>query len=109
MDLGHSILIIGIAAVCTALLRAVPFIIFGGKRAIPEGIRYLGVYLPAAIMAVLVIYCLRNVQLFHGNHGLPELISTGLVILLHSWKKNILLTVFLSTACYMFLTQFVFI
>ncbi len=107
-NVGHTILIIGIAAVCTIFLRAVPFLIFGGKRAVPEGIRYLGNYLPAAIMAVLAIYCLRNIQLFRGNHGVPELIATGLVILLHSWKKNILLTVFLSTMCYMIMIQFIF-
>lgn len=108
-NVGHSILIIGVAAICTVFLRAVPFLIFGGKREVPAGIRYLGNYLPAAIMAILAIYCLRNVQLFRGNHGAPELIATGLVILLHSWKKNILLTVFLSTVFYMIMIQYLFI
>ncbi len=109
INVEHSIMIIGVAAVCTVLLRAVPFLIFGGKKAVPEGIRYLGTYLPAAIMAVLAVYCLRGVQLLRGNHGAPELIATGLVILLHSWKKNILLTVFLGTVGYMIMIQFVFV
>lgn len=75
----------------------------------PEIIHYLGKYLPAAIMATLVVYCLRNVNIIEGSHGLPELISVALVAGLHLWKKNILLSVGLGTFCYMILIQMVFI
>ena len=108
-NIGHYIAIIVVVVTCTAFIRAIPFLIFGGKREVPEFIHYLGNFLPAAIMATLVVYCLRNIHLLQGNHGLPELIATGLVVLLHAWKKNILLTVALSTICYMIMIQAVFV
>lgn len=109
MSMIHSIGIIAVAAVCTALIRAVPFLLFGGNREVPKVIHYLGRVLPPAIMATLVVYCLRGVHITEGNHGIPEIISVLVVIGLHLWKKNILLTVGLSTICYMLLVQFVFI
>ncbi len=107
-NIGYSIAIIAIVAVCTVFIRSIPFFVFGGKREVPEFIHYLGNFLPAAIMATLVVYCLRSIHLLEGNHGLPELIATGLVILLHLWKKNILLTVSVSTICYMAMIQVIF-
>ena len=108
MNTIHSIGIIAVAAICTMLLRAVPFIVFGGSRRIPDVIRELGSCLPPAIMATLVVYCLRGVDILEEGHGMAELISVGVVVMLHLWKRNILLTVGLGTLCYMFLIQTVF-
>ncbi len=108
MDIVHSLLIIAVVSICTIFLRAVPFLIFGGKREVPKTVSYLGRTLPPAIMAVLVVYCLKDISLLEGNHGIPELISVLLVVILHSWKKNILLSIGLGTACYMALIQLVF-
>lgn len=107
--MGHSIAIIAVTAVCTIFIRAIPFLIFGGKKSVPEFIHYLGNFLPAAIMATLVVYCLRGIHLFQGTHGIPELTAAGLVAFLHSWKKNILLSVGLGTIYYMFMVQIVFV
>jgi branched-subunit amino acid transport protein AzlD len=101
----HSLAIIAVVALCTFMLRAVPFVIFRKKKTVPEAINYLGQYLPAAIMAALVIYCLRNVNFLASSHGIPELVAVALVIILHSWKKNILLTVLVSTVVYMVMVQ----
>lgn len=109
INVTHSIAIIAVAACCTLLIRAVPFLIFGGNREVPHFIQYLGKVLPAAIMATLVVYCLRNISITTGTHGIPELISVLLVVCLHKWKKNILLSVGLGTLCYMFLVQIVFV
>lgn len=109
MDILHTIGIIAVAALCTGFIRAVPFLIFGGNKKVPHIIHYLGDYLPAAIMVTLVIYCLRNITPVTGNYGLPELISVVVVIGLHLWKKNILLTVGAGTVCYMLLIQAVFV
>ncbi|NLL75678.1 MAG: branched-chain amino acid transporter AzlD [Clostridiales bacterium] len=108
MDIIHSIAIIAVVSGCTILIRAVPFFLFGGNRQVPGVIHYLGKFLPCAIMATLVIYCLRNVKLTEGAHGFPELISIALVIGLHIWKKNILISVGLGTICYMVLIQIIF-
>jgi branched-subunit amino acid transport protein AzlD len=105
INIPHSLAIIAVVAVCTFILRAFPFVIFGGRKTMPPGIQYLGKYLPAAIMTTLVFYCLREINFFTGSRGIPELIATGIVILLHSWKKNILLTIALSTFCYMLMLR----
>lgn len=109
MDIIHSISIIAVVSACTILTRALPFLLFGGNRQVPDIIHYLGKFLPEAIMATLVVYCLRNIDIMGESHGLPELISVVLVAALHLWKKNILISVGLGTLCYMILIQRVFI
>lgn len=106
--MGHSLAIIGVMALCTILTRALPFWIFGGKKQLPETVNYLGRVLPPAIMAILVVYCLKNVDVFQGSRGLPEFMAVGLVAVLHLWKKNTLLSIGAGTVFYMALVQLVF-
>lgn len=105
----HSAVLIGTAAVITAILRFLPFFIFGGKRKTPEFITYLGKVLPFAIMAMLVVFCLKNVSITEFPHGIPELISVGAVVLLHIWKRNTLLSIIGGTVLYILLINFIFI
>ena len=105
---AHAMLIVATAAIVTVALRFVPFIIFGGDRKTPTYITYLGKVLPYAIMAMLVVFCLKNVSLVSAPYGLPELISCGMVVLLHLWKRNTLISIIGGTACYMMLVQLVF-
>ena len=71
-------------------------------------IAYLGQVLPAAIIGMLVIYCLKDVQVFSATHGLPELIAGSAVVLLQAWKRNSLLSILAGTLLYMILIQAVF-
>ncbi|MGN0658796.1 MAG: branched-chain amino acid transporter permease [Emergencia sp.] len=105
----HSALIVAVAAVITFLLRVLPFAVFGGEKETPPFITYLGGVLPYAIMGMLVIFCLKNVSLISAPFGLPELISCLLVVLLHLWKRNTLLSIGGGTVCYMVLIQTVFV
>ncbi len=105
----HSGVLILTMAVVTALLRFLPFFIWNGKRKTPAYILFLGKYLPYSIMGMLVVYCLKGVQLTSYPHGLPEFIAVLTVALLHIWKKNTLLSIIGGTALYMFLIQVVFI
>ena len=82
---------------------------FGGRKEVPKTVRDLGAVLPSSIMAVLVVYCLRNVDFAAISHFLPSLIACALVVALHLWKKNILLSIGLGTVCYMVLVQMVFV
>lgn len=81
---------------------------FPAGKPTPKYIQYLGKVLPAAVFGLLVIYSLKNVSIFTGSHGLPELISIVLVIVLHVWKRQMLLSIAGGTVCYMLLVQFVF-
>ncbi len=105
MTITHEIWLLTACALTTAFTRFLPFMVFGKKRKVPEVITYLGKVLPCAIMATLVVYCLKGISLFTGNYGLPELISVAVVIALHIWKKNTLLSIGAGTICYMLLIR----
>lgn len=104
----HAAALIAVIALVTIALRFLPFFIFGGKHQTPPYISYLGRVLPYAIMGMLVVYCLRSISFTAMPFGLPELISCALVVGLHVWKKNTLLSIIAGTACYMVLVQVVF-
>lgn len=107
-DAVFTALSIAAIALTTWLCRAFPFIIFSGKRKIPETITYLGGVLPAAIMIILVIYCLRDVDLLNYPHGLAEIVSIAVIVFLQ-WKKgNTILTIVVGTVLYMTLIRTVF-
>lgn len=108
MTKTQALLMILVVAVCTLITRLIPFVLFGGKRKVPAAVTYLGNILPPAIMATLVVYCLKGADLFSETHGIPEFLSTIIVALLHAWKRNILLSITAGTLCYMFLIQVVF-
>ena len=104
----HSIGIIAVAAIITLFIRAIPFVAFGGKREVPATVTYLGKVLPPAIMVILVIYCVKGIDLFTESHWIPELVSIAVVGGLHVWKKNTLLSIAAGTVLYMVLVQVVF-
>lgn len=105
----HAIAVLIVVALCTVLTRALPFIILSGKKKLPDTVKYLGNVLPAAIMVILVVYCLRGISFIDGNHGLPEMLAVIIVALLHIWKRNTLLSIAVGTAAYMFFVQIVFL
>ena len=108
MTVAQSILTIAAVVLATMLTRFLPFLIFPPGKETPKYIQYVGKVLPAAVFGLLVIYCLRSVDLFSGNHGLPEALSIALVIALHVWKRQMLLSIAGGTICYMLLVQLVF-
>ena len=108
MTVAQELITIGMCVLATLVTRFLPFIIFSGKKETPKFIQYLGKALPAAIFALLLVYCLKNVNLLGGSHGIPESISLALVVGLHLWKRQILLSIAGGTICYMLLVQLVF-
>ena len=104
IDSIHSICLIAIMSILTAALRFLPFCVF--RKHQPEVISYLGKFLPNAIMAILLVYCLRNMEILNSPYGLPEIISLGIVFILHKWKHNSLVSIGLGTIIYMVLLNF---
>lgn len=102
----HSLALILTMAAITVLLRFLPFVLFAKKT--PAPILFLASRLPNAIMAMLVIYCLKNVSFLSGTHGIPEIMAVALVVILHKWRHNTLLSILGGTAAYMALVQAVF-
>ena len=103
----HAGYIVLISGAVTVFLRFIPFIAFNNKR--PEFILYLGRVLPYSVMAMLAVYCLKGVNIFSGSHGIPEFIACLVVIILHVWRRNTLLSIIAGTGLYMFLVQAVFL
>lgn len=102
----YALAVIGVASAVTIAIRFAPFIIF--RKEPPAAILYLGDVLPYAIMGMLVIYCLKGVSFVSGSHGIPEMVSVLLVLMLHRWKHNMLLSILAGTVCYMLMIQLVF-
>ena len=105
---AQSIAIIAVCALCTLFERAFPFLIFRGKE-VPEIVRYLGRVLPMAIMATLVMYCLKGITFSSVAGFAPMLIASAVTALLHLWKRITMLSICGGTICYMVLIQMVFI
>lgn len=103
----HAALLVAVIALVTIALRFLPFVIFRGRET-PRFIAYLGKVLPFAIMGMLVIYCLRSITFAAMPFGIPELLAVALVVALHLWKKNTLLSIIGGTVCYMVLVQVIF-
>lgn len=109
MTLSQQLLTIALCAAATLLTRFLPFWLFSSGRPVPEPVHYLGRALPPAIFGMLLVYCLRNTQLFSGSHGIPEAAALLVTAGLHLWKRQTLLSVAGGTLCYVLLVQYVFV
>lgn len=94
----------GLAVMTT---RFLPFAPFQGRKT-PKYVQYLGTVLPAAVFGLLVVYCLKNVDITTGSHGIPKLIGIIVTIVLHVWKRQMMLSIAGGTITYMILVQTVF-
>ena len=108
MTVTQQLITIAVVALGTMLTRFLPFLIFPEGKPTPKYIQYIGKALPPSVFGLLVVYCLKNVTLLAGSHGLPELIAIAVVVLLHLWKRQMLLSIAAGTVCYMLLVQLVF-
>jgi len=104
----YVFLAILVMAGVTYLIRLFPFLVFGRAEKPPEFVLYIGRVISPAAIAMLVVYCMKDVKWLSGSCGLPELIASAIVILLHLWKNNPLVSIVLGTVVYMYLQQRVF-
>lgn len=108
MTLEQQIITIGMVVLGTVITRFLPFIIFPSGKTTPKYIQYLGKVIPGSIFGLLVVYALRNTNVLSGSHGIPEAIAIGIIIVLHLWKRNMLISIAGGTISYMLLIQLVF-
>ena len=99
---------VAVMAAVTFLTRALPFLLFGRGEAPPRVVLYLGRYLPPAVIAMLIVYCYRNVSFASASGWAPAFIAGAAVVALHIWKKNDMLSIVGGTILYMVLVQAVF-
>lgn len=108
MTTAQAVAAVAVMAVVTFLTRALPFLLFGRGSKVPRVVLYLGRYLPPAVIAMLIVYCLRSVTFTAPSGWLPSLIAAAAVVALHLWKRNNLLSILGGTVLYMVLVQVVF-
>ena len=96
-------ILVAVMALVTMILRFLPFLVF--RKQTPPYITYLGQVLPSAIIGMLVIYCLRDVDLITAPFGLPELLAAGCAVGVQAWKRNSILSILAGTVLYMALIR----
>lgn len=104
----HTWGLVAIIALVTALLRFLPFAVFGNHRKTPKIMEKLGRILPYAVMGMLVVYCLKDISFVNASGFLPTLIACAVVGVLYVWKRNTLVSIVCGTLCHMILVQMVF-
>ncbi|MEI3463881.1 MAG: branched-chain amino acid transporter permease [Bifidobacterium angulatum] len=108
METWQGVVTILMAVLGTVITRFLPFIVFPESKRPPRVVEYLGKVLPYAMGGLLVVYSLKNVTPFSGTHGIPEAVAIAVIVALHVWKRNMLLSIAGGTAVYMLLVQVVF-
>lgn len=102
--MSESLRVIAIILMCAAItfgLRALPFIFFRGNRTLPVWLDRLGRALPPLIMAVLIIYCLKDVPYEPVSAGIPQAAGVLATAVVYKWRNNTLLGIAAGTAVYM--------
>jgi branched-subunit amino acid transport protein AzlD len=105
MKTSTILLMILIPALITFLLRLTPFVLFGGKKEISPFVKRIGEKLPYSIMAALIIYCLKGVRTGVNPENTVTIVSVIVVAVVHLWRKNTILSIFVGTVCYMVLLR----
>jgi branched-subunit amino acid transport protein AzlD len=107
MSVGRIWSAILLSAVITFLLRALPFLLFRGEKKMPQKLVELGKILPSAIMAVLIVYCVKDMETDWIHIGIPKAVSVLLVAVSYKWKHNTFVSILAGTVCYMLLLQMI--
>ncbi|MFA1642058.1 branched-chain amino acid transporter permease [Chryseomicrobium aureum] len=108
MTLTQQIITIAVVVLGTMLTRFLPFWIFPADKPTPGYVLFLGRLLPPAVLGLLVIYSVKDVEWTGGLYGLPEILGILLIVGLHIWKRNMLLSIAGGTVFYMVLVQTIF-
>lgn len=104
----QTIITILAIALGTMITRFTPFLLFPENKERPPFVEYLGKVLPPAMIGLLVVYCLKSVNITTAPYGLPEFLAIITLLIIHRLKHNVLLSIALSTILYMFLVQNIF-
>lgn len=105
----YSVSIITAVAVTSYFLRAFPFLVLNKKnKAVEKYVMYLGKVLPPAVIGILIIFCLKDTSIVNSPYGIPEMLAVAVVVLLHVWKRNSLISILGGTVFYMYLVQKIF-
>jgi len=101
MSPSLMIITIIIIAIATALTRFLPFVLFPNPDKLPRFIKYLSDLLPYAVIGILVVYCLKEVTISNLSDFIAHIVAIACIVLIHVWKRNVLISILTGTICYM--------
>lgn len=104
MNTGYVVMAIAAMGAVTFLIRALPFLAARWLRQSPV-VRQVGVFLPPAIMTLLLIHSVRDLGGQSSSHILPTLVAVGVVLALQAYKRQPLLSITAGTVLYMLWVQ----
>lgn len=93
MTATQQIVTIGLMALGVMTTRFISFVLFSSEKRTPRFVHYLSQCLPSAVFGILVVYCLKDVEFLKGDYGIPQIFGIICCVLLHLWRKNMLLSI----------------
>ena len=97
---SQAVILILVMAVSTMTTRFLPFLVFSSRKKTPAAVKYLGKMLPAAVVGMLIVYCLKDVTPLAWPYGLPEAAAGLLSAGLYLWRRNMPLAIACGTVAY---------
>ena len=105
-DTTYLVAAVLVSAAVTWALRALPFAALAPLRA-SGTVQYLSTRMPAGIMVILVVYCLRDLPPAHPRVVAP-LAALTVTVGLYLWRRNALLSILGGTVVHVALASTVF-
>lgn len=105
MSTSQTLITVLIVAAVTLGTRLCSFVLFPSGKKAPAFITWLSGQLPRAVMAMLVIYCIKDVRFTTVGQWLPTLLSVGITAALHLWKRQMMISIPGGTIAYMLLIR----
>ncbi|HAH63421.1 MAG TPA: branched-chain amino acid transport [Treponema sp.] len=93
-----------VSALVILATRAFPFLLFS-RRNPPRIICFIEKYIPPMVMAILVVYCLKDIRFESKPWGLPSFTALAFTTVLHLWRRNPMISIFGGTIVYMILSR----
>ena len=103
-DSRYLLLAVVVSAAVTWALRALPFTALARLRA-SDTVAYLSTRLPAGVMVILLVYCLRDLPITRPERMLAPLLALMVTVGLHLWRRNALLSILAGTTVYVLLAS----
>ena len=102
---AYILAFIAVATAATFATRVIPFLFLSRHHEHPL-LLHIGRYLPAAVMALLVVvFLIQSASWKAPAFGIDALLPCAVVIALHLWRRNALLSIVAGTAVYMVIQQ----
>ncbi|MBR4080725.1 MAG: AzlD domain-containing protein [Clostridia bacterium] len=98
-------LTVALCALTTAGIRFAPFLLFPRGKQPPRFITWLGAHLPRAVMAMILVYCLKDVHFAGAAGWIPAFAGVAVTAALHVWRRQMSLSIIGGTAVYMVLIR----